>query len=206
MAPLRISIPTTHTDTSTPSKPYTTYEIRIDHPFPRNPTTLSKRYSEFAALDATLTSQIGAPPTPLPSKSLLGGTLSALGLGSTLGSPAQIEKRRAGLQAYLKAMEDSDDARWRASPAYREFLCLSDAGRGAGARDAAVPGAQFGKDRVRDGADWLDKFQEVKSNLASARRYLTERERADAATAQHEAGANAKRGLVRAGALLSALE
>lgn len=200
-----MSIPTTHTVSPPDSKPYTTYEVRVDLPFPQNPATLQKRYSEFAALDSILNSEIGAPPNPLPPKSFLSGTLSALGLGSTLGSPAQIEKRRAGLQEYLKAIEGSDDGRWRAHPAYRSFLNLSD-GSKSKKDEAHIPGSQFGKDRVRDASDWLDKFQEVKSNLSTARRYLTDRETASTATAQHEAGANAKRGLVRAGTLLSALD
>lgn len=203
MAPLRISIPTTHT-ASANGKDFTTYEIHVEQPFPRQATTTQKRYSEFASLDSALHSLVGAPPASLPSKGFLGGTFSALGLGSTLGSPAQIEKRREGLEAYLRAIETSDDARWRNTPAYREFLSLGSAKNGSAT--ASLPGAQFGKDRVRDGADWLDKFQEVKTNLQEARRWLTEREAATAATAQHEASANAKKGLVRAGTLLSALE
>ncbi|KAF2449918.1 hypothetical protein P171DRAFT_428044 [Karstenula rhodostoma CBS 690.94] len=199
MAPLRLSIPTTHTE-SDGGKEFTTYEIRIEHPFPRASTSLRKRYSDFAALDSTLRSQVGATPAPLPAKSWLGGFL---GLGSTLGSPEQIEKRRQALEQYLQAIETGEDGRWRVTPAYREFLGL---GSEKDKKAASLPGAQFGKDRVRDSTDWLDKYQEVKSNLQDARRWLTSREQATAATAQHEAGANAKKGLVRAGTLLSALE
>ncbi|KAF1971316.1 hypothetical protein BU23DRAFT_186029 [Bimuria novae-zelandiae CBS 107.79] len=202
MAPLRISIPTTHTR-SDGGKEFTTYEIRIEHPFPRQSTSTEKRYSDFAALDSTLQSQVGAPPSSLPSKGWLGGSLSKLGFGSTLGSPEQIEKRREGLEKYLQAIENSEDGRWRVNQAYRNFL---DLGSDKDKKLANLPGAQFGKDRVRDSSDWLDKFQEVKSNLQDARRWLTEREQATAATAQHEAGANAKKGLVRAATLLSALE
>ncbi|KAL5387947.1 hypothetical protein DPSP01_003345 [Paraphaeosphaeria sporulosa] len=199
MAPLRLSIPTTHTE-SDGGKEFTTYEIRIEHPFPRASTSLRKRYSDFAALDSTLRSHVGPPPASLPPKSWLGGFL---GLGSTLGSPEQIEKRRQALEQYLQAIETSEDGRWRVTPAYREFL---DLGSDKDKKTANLPGAQFGKDRVRDSTDWLDKYQEVKSNLQDARRWLTSREQATAATAQHEAGANAKKGLVRAGTLLSALE
>jgi regulator of vacuolar morphogenesis len=199
MAPLRISIPTTHTE-SDGGKEYTAYEVRIEHPFPRTSTSLRKRYSDFAALDAALRSHVGAPPAPLPAKSWLGGFL---GLGSTLGSPEQIEKRRHGLEQYLQAIETGEDGRWRVTPAYREFLEL---GSDKDKKTANLPGAQFGKDRVRDSTDWLDKYQEVKGNLQDARRWLTSREQATAATAQHEAGAHAKKGLVRAGTLLSALE
>ncbi|PVI04074.1 hypothetical protein DM02DRAFT_611840 [Periconia macrospinosa] len=202
MAPLRIYIPTAHTDSDN-GKEYTAYEIRIEHPFPRAATTLRKRYSEFAALDASLRSETGAaPPTPLPPKSWLGGGLGKLGFGSTTGSPELVEKRRQGLEQYLKDIEKSDDGRWRLCKAYQNFLDLGDRNK----KLANFPGAHFGKDRVRDSTDWLDKYSEVKSNLSDARKWLTQREQAAAATAQHEAGANAKKGLVRAGTLLSALE
>ncbi|KAF2680405.1 hypothetical protein K458DRAFT_311877 [Lentithecium fluviatile CBS 122367] len=202
MAPLRISLPTAHTE-SDGGKEYTSYEIRIEHPFPRATTTLRKRYSDFASLDSNLRSQVGAaPPSPLPAKSWLGGGLGKLGLGSTAGSPELVEQRRQGLEKYMQAIETNDDGRWRVCKAYKDFLEIGD-------RDKKLPnfpGSQFGKDRVRDSTDWLDKYGEVKSNLQDARRWLTKREQATAATAQHEAGANAKKGLVRAGTLLSALE
>ncbi|KAH7135531.1 Phox homologous domain-containing protein [Dendryphion nanum] len=205
MAPLRITIPTTHTGYEHPpdSKPFTEYEIRIAHPFPRTTTTVRKRYSDFAALDSALRSQVGsAPPVSLPPKSWLGGSLGKLGFGNTAGSPELVAKRREGLEQYLTAIETSEDGHWRISKPYREFLDLGD-------RDdkkiASFPGSQFGKDRVRDSSDWLEKFQDLKSNLQDARLWLTRREQATAATAQHEAGLNAKKGLVRAGALISAL-
>ncbi|KAH9873275.1 hypothetical protein J1614_005673 [Plenodomus biglobosus] len=203
MPPLKLSIPTAHDQTpSDGSKPYTAYTIRIEHPFPRAATTVSKRYSDFSSLDASLRSTTGsAPPAPLPPKSWLGGFL---GLGNTAASPEAIEKRRVGLEAYLRAIEGSEDARWRASKEYRAFLELDD--RDARNKVAGIAGAQFGKDRVRDSSDWLDKHSDLKSSLQDARRWLTAREQASAATAQHEAAANAKKSLVRAGTLISALD
>jgi regulator of vacuolar morphogenesis len=204
MAPLRISVPTTHTDSSS-GKDFTAYEIRIEHPFPRATTTLQKRYSDFANLDSALRAEAGsAPPSSLPAKSWLGGGLSklGLGLGSTAGSPELVEKRRQGLEQYLRAIETNDDGKYRVCKAYKDFLDLGDWDK----KVASFPGSQFGKDRVRDSTDWLDKYSDVKSNLQDARKWLTKREQATAATAQHEAGANAKKGLVRAASLLSALE
>ena len=202
MAPLRISIPTTHAEADG-GKEYTSYEIRIEHAFPRAASTLRKRYSDFATLDSTLRSQAGsAPPSALPAKSWFGGSLGKLGLGSTSGSPELIEQRRQGLERYLQAIETAEDGRWRVCKAYKDFLDIGDRDQ----KQARFPGSQFGKDRVRDSTDWLDKYTEVKSSLQDARRWLTKREQATAATAQHEAGANAKKGLVRAGTLLSALE
>ncbi|KAF2463242.1 uncharacterized protein BDR25DRAFT_273326 [Lindgomyces ingoldianus] len=206
MAPLSITIPTVHPPSPT-SKPYTEYEIRITAPFPRTSTTLLKRYSDFDALDSALRIQVGTPPpVSLPPKSWLGGSLGKLGLGigSTSTSPELLQQRREGLEKYLQAIETSEDGRWKVSKAYRNFLALSDLD-GKKERES-FPGSQFGKDRVRDSSDWLDKFADVKSNLQEARLWLTRREQASVATQQHEAGANAKRGLVRAGTLISALE
>ena len=204
MAPLKISIPTTQEQTPEQGKAYTSYTIKIEHPFPRAATTLQKRYSDFSALDSSLRSEVGAaPPAPLPPKSWLGGFL---GLGTTTTTPEAIEKRRVGLETYLRAIESAEDGRWRVSKAYKQFLELGEKDGANGKRAAGFPGSQFGKDRVRDSSDWLDKHSELKSNLQDARRWLTKREQATAATAQHEAAANAKKSLVRAGTLISALE
>ncbi|KAI4906025.1 hypothetical protein J4E90_010984 [Alternaria incomplexa] len=203
MAPLKISIPTTQEQTPENGKAYTSYTIKIEHPFPRATTSIQKRYSDFSALDSSLRSEVGtAPPAPLPPKSWLGGFL---GVGSTT-SPEAIEKRRVGLEAYLRAIESAEDGRWRVSKAYKKFLELGEKDGANGKKAAGFPGSQFGKDRVRDSSDWLDKHSELKSNLQDARRWLTKREQATAATAQHEAAANAKKSLVRAGTLISALE
>ncbi|KAI4658681.1 uncharacterized protein J4E79_006439 [Alternaria viburni] len=203
MAPLKISIPTTQEQTPENGKAYTSYTIKIEHPFPRAATSIQKRYSEFSALDSSLRSEVGsAPPAPLPPKSWLGGLL---GVGSTT-SPEAIEKRRSGLEAYLRAIESAEDGRWRVSKCYKQFLELGEKDGANGKKAAGFPGSQFGKDRVRDSSDWLDKHAELKSNLQDARRWLTKREQATAATAQHEAAANAKKSLVRAGTLISALE
>jgi regulator of vacuolar morphogenesis len=203
MAPLRISIPATHTeDDPTTSKPFTSYEIRVAHPFPRGTTTLRKRYSDFVALDSSLRSQVGsAPPAPLPGKSSVSGLFGKLGIGSTTGSPELIKDRQEGLERYLQAIEKNEDGRWRVSKAYREFLDL-----GEEKKAESLPGSQFGRDRVRDPSDWLDKYAEVKSSLQEARLWLTRREQATAAKAQHEASANVKSRLVRAGTLMSALD
>ncbi|EUC42137.1 hypothetical protein COCMIDRAFT_29208 [Bipolaris oryzae ATCC 44560] len=204
MPSLKISIPETHEETPENGKAYTAYTIKIEHPFPRAATITSKRYSDFCALDSALRSEVGAaPPTALPPKSWLGGFL---GLGNTSSSPENIEKRRAGLEAYLRAIETTEDGRWRVSKAYKAFLGLGDKDIGNGKKASNLPGSQFGKDRVRDSSDWLDKHAELKSNLQDARRWLTKREQATAATAQHEAAANAKKSLIRASTLISALD
>jgi regulator of vacuolar morphogenesis len=204
MAPLKISIPDAHEKTPEHGKAYTEYTIKIEHPFPRAASTVSKRYADFSALDTALRSQAtSAPPVALPAKSWgLGGILT-LGLASGTATPETIEKRRAGLEQYLRAIETAEDARWRVTKAYRSFLELDDKET---KRTANVAGSQFGKDRVRDSSDWLDKHADLKSSLQDARRWLTAREQATSATAQHDAAAKAKQSLLRAGTLISALE
>ncbi|KAH8719187.1 hypothetical protein GQ44DRAFT_624007 [Phaeosphaeriaceae sp. PMI808] len=206
MAPLKISIPSGHEKRPEDGKPYTEYTIKLEHPFPRPATTLSKRYSDFCALDAALRSSTGfAPPVTLPAKSW--GIGGFLGLGGGTVSAEAVEKRRSGLEEYLRGIEGAQDGPWRRAAPYRAFLHLDvNDNTNEGKKLAGYAGSQFGKDSVRDSSDWLDKHGELKSSLQDARRWLTTREHATAATAQHEAAANAKKSLVRAGTLLSALE
>jgi regulator of vacuolar morphogenesis len=206
MAPLKISIPAAREKSPEHGKAYTEYSIKVEHPFPRAATSLAKRYSDFATLDASLRAAAGcAPPAALPAKSWgFGGLLGlGLGLGGATASADAVEKRRAGLEQYLRAMESADDGRWRSAAPYRAFLELDDKD---GKKPAASPGSQYGKDAVRDSSDWLDKHSELKSSLQDARRSLTAREQAAAATAQHEAAANAKKSLMRAATLIAVLE
>lgn len=73
-----------------------------------------------------------------------------------------------------------------------------------------VSRAQEGKGPGEGGASdptvWLDVLREMKGLLHDARLYLGKRDGASTAQAQHEAGANAKRCLVKAGTLLGSLE
>lgn len=203
MAPLKLSIPAAHDQIPADGKPYTEYTVRIEHAFPRPATSIAKRYSEFAALDAALCAATGsAPPVPLPPKSWFGGLLGARTAAS---APHAIEKRRVGLEAYLRAIEGADDARWRVCRAYRDFLALDDPASSSN-RVAGDLSSLFNRNQVRDSSEWLDKYAALKASLHDARRWLTVREQATAAQAQHEAAAHAKKSLVRAGALLAALD
>ncbi|OCK80762.1 hypothetical protein K432DRAFT_36616 [Lepidopterella palustris CBS 459.81] len=208
--PLTITIPTTTTSpASLTSKAYTLYTIHLTAPL--RTTTLQKRYSDFASLHTLLTAEAGcAPPAPLPAKSWLGGSLGKFGFGSTAGSAELIEERRQGLESYLQAIEGAADERWRATVAYRSFLELGTGAWGKEGRNGSISaaGVRAGKDgiRIRDASEWLDAFAELKTRLQEARLWLTRREQAGSAAGQHEAGAGAKRGLVRAATLIQALE
>lgn len=204
MAPLKISIPSAHDATPEHGKAYTEYTIKIEPPSLRVPSAVSKRYSDFTALDAALRSEAGAaPPVALPAKSWGIGGILTLGLASGTATPEAIEKRRAGLEEYLRAIESADDARWRTCKSYRAFLHLDDK---ESKKPTNLPGSQFGKDRILDSSDWLQKHADVKRSLQDARNRLTDREQATAAGAQHEAAAKAKQSLLRASTLISALE
>jgi regulator of vacuolar morphogenesis len=196
--PLEISIPTTIL--SSDSKPFTLYNITLR--LPLRTYVVQKRYSDFSALHSTLTSQVSAPPAPLPSKSWF---------KSTASSPQLTETRRIGLEAYLRAIAEGPDRRWRDTSAWRSFLNLpsSSAGSASSARNELVNANQrlgMGSQAAADPQVWLDLHRELKGQLHEARLSLGKRDGATTAQAQYEAGANAKRCLVKAGGLLGSLE
>ncbi|GME54096.1 putative snare complex subunit protein [Neofusicoccum parvum] len=196
--PLDISIPTT--TVSSTDKPFTIYTISIRQPI--RTITLSKRYSDFTRFHADVTEQAGGtpPPAPLPGKSWF---------SRTVNNPAMTEARRRDLEAYLRAIENADDGRWRHTSAWRTFLQLgtqrSLAAPGSSPRHSLEPG-RGGNVGIRDPATWLAVHQDLKSNLHQARLALTRREQAQTAQQQHEAGAAAKKYLVLAGTAISALD
>jgi regulator of vacuolar morphogenesis len=191
--PVEISIPST--TLSATSKPYTLYNITLR--LPLRTFVVQKRYSEFATLDTILRSQTSlSPPLILPGKSWF---------RSTSSRPELTEERRKGLEAYLRAIAESPERAWRDTSAWRSFLNLPS---NTTASYASKPGAGtgLGDGAAKDPAVWMDVLREMKELLRDARSYLGRRDAATTAQAQHEAGANAKRFLVKAGTLLGALE
>lgn len=194
--PVEISIPST--SLSNTSKPYTLYNITLR--LPLRTFVVQKRYSEFAALDSTLRSQLSsAPPSPLPSKSWF---------TSTSSSPALTESRRKDLEAYLRAIAESPDSQFRQTSAWRAFLNLpsSTAASSSSRSDAHATITAVGAQGAADPTVWLDVQREMKGLLHDARLHLGRRDGATTAQGQHEAGANAKKCLVKAGTLLQSLE
>ncbi|EKG17311.1 hypothetical protein MPH_05377 [Macrophomina phaseolina MS6] len=195
--PLDISIPST--SVSSTDKPFTIYTISIRQPI--RTITVVKRYSDFVRLHADITEQAGGmpPPAPLPSKSWF---------SRTVNNPTMTEQRRRDLEAYLQAIEHADDPRWRHTSAWRTFLQLGTSMRGGGGENGKhnlEPGRN-GQLGIKDPATWLAAHQDLKHNLHQARLALTRREQAQTAQQQHEAGAAAKKFLVLAGTLISALD
>ncbi|POS72023.1 PX domain-containing protein [Diaporthe helianthi] len=200
--PVEISIPTTSVNSPPDSKPFTQYNITLR--LPLRSFVVQKRYSEFAALNDELVKTAGAgPPQPLPGKHWL---------KSTLSSPELTEDRRRGLEAYLRAIAESPDRRWRDTPA------SSGIGVGIEGRVPAINLHGPNAAAASDPTTWTDLYREIKGHLHEARLQLARRDAANdsgagsgpggkqGSTAAVEAGASAKRALVRAGSLLTALE
>jgi regulator of vacuolar morphogenesis len=200
--PLEISIPSTILSNTQNEKPYTLYNITLR--LPLRTFVVQKRYSDFVTLHSSLTSLVSAPPpAALPSKSWF---------KSTASSPELTETRRVGLEAYSRAIAEGPDRRWRETSVWRTFLNLpSSSGSGSSARgelEAAHQrglGTQAGQVAAEPHV-WLDLHREMKGQLQDARMFLGRRDGATTAHAQYEAGANAKRCLVKAGGLLGNLE
>ena len=194
---VEISIPTF--STAPLPKPHTVYNISLR--LPLRSFSLQKRYSEFATLHSSLTSQTGtAPPFSLPPKSFFAFT-------SSTSSPALAEDRRKGFEAYLNSINSGEDDRWRNTSAWRTFLNLPSStttrSNAASNLHSAVAGAGA---PIKDPVVWLDQHRELKSQLHDARLYITKRDQATTAQSQHEAAAEAKKRLVRAGTLVTSLD
>ena len=86
--PPEVAIPSTSISGEGSSKPFTLYNITLR--LPLRSFVVQKRYSDFAKLHSTLTSQVGAPPPePLPGKHWLKNTVNSVQL---------TQDRQAGLE------------------------------------------------------------------------------------------------------------
>jgi regulator of vacuolar morphogenesis len=191
MAPsLQISIPTTST-AEEDNKSYTLFHIQLALPIRTHETR--KRYSDFVSLHSTLVSSTGlAPPAPLPPKSWL---------RRTVGNPELTEQRRRGLEAYVRAILDANDARWRSSTVWRHFLGLPNE-----TAQQQQKMKQHNDNVISDPAAWLDLHRTVKDQLQEARQSLKKRDAAATAQEQHAISASAKASLVRAATGLATLD
>ncbi|ROV92292.1 hypothetical protein VSDG_07244 [Cytospora chrysosperma] len=214
--PVEISIPTTTVAAPPDSKPYTQFNVTLR--LPLRSFVVQKRYSDFTDLHETLTHQVGAPPPEqLPGKHWF---------KSTVSSPELTEDRRRALEKYLRAIAESPDRRWRDTAAWRQFLTLPATNGGSGASSSGVEGKLpainlngSNAAAAEDPTAWTDLHREMKGHLHEARLQLARRDAASdsggfgsggaakqGSSAAAEAGAAAKRALVRAGSLLGALE
>ncbi|PFH58550.1 hypothetical protein XA68_13551 [Ophiocordyceps unilateralis] len=195
--PPEIAIPSTSISDEGSSKPFTLYNITLR--LPLRSYVVQKRYSEFLQLHGTLVEQVGVPPpVPLPAKHWLKSTVRSADLA---------RERQRGLERYLRTIAESPDRRWRDTSAWRAFLNLPSSSTSNSAASAAgrVASAAAG---AADPGTWLDVHKELKQSLLEARQCLSRRDGCPDGgdgTAAVEAGAAAKRALVRAGALVAHL-
>ncbi|GKT88710.1 SNARE complex subunit [Colletotrichum tofieldiae] len=188
--PAEISIPSTILSTGE-SKPYTLYNITLR--LPLKSFVVQKRYSDFAGLHQTLTSLVGSPPPkPLPGKSWF---------KSTVSSPELTEQRRQGLEAYLRAIAESPDRRWRDTTAWRAFLNLPSTGWAAPPTRPRAPTASSPAAARGRRPDDLARPPPRDEDLARRDGAVD----SNNSTAAAEAGAAAKRSLVKAGTLANTL-
>jgi len=203
MAPnVEITIP--NTTLSHTSPPHTVYHITLR--LPLRSFTVPKRYSDFSTFHSTLISQTNAPPpAPLPSKTWFSRTISNERLR---------EDRRRGLEQYLQAINESDDGRWRTSPAWRAFLNLPTAvaSTGNGSMNTstrlhtAITDPASTNAPITDPTLWLDYYRDMKNHLHDARLQLSRRDQETTPQKQHESSAQAKSRLVRAGTMITTLD
>ncbi|KAF8450179.1 hypothetical protein BGX38DRAFT_512321 [Terfezia claveryi] len=205
---LKLSIPTASIIDTT-DKPYTVYNILVRLPLREH--TLSKRYSELLNFHQTLTTHASIPPpSSFPPKSYWPRTIT---------SPSLTEDRRQALERYLQSILESPDPRWRNSSVWRQFLNLPpswSAGSSSSSKGKGSIGAASGAggiaaiastgQPVTDAGLWLDVHRELKALLHDARLFLSKRDQAVSPAEQHESAAGAKRCIVKAGGILTALE
>ena len=192
---VELTIPNTDIIKST-SKPYTVYCISIRQPL--RSYIIQKRFSDFVNLNDLVTAQAALPPpAELPPKTWLKNTIS---------NPQLAEERRLRLEQYLYKINDAADARWRNTTAWKVFLNLPNstnsrvAASGTAGRLTGLPIT------ITDPSVWLDVHRDVRSVLREARQAFARREAATSAQAQHEASAEVKSALVKATAMILALE
>ncbi|KAI9659069.1 MAG: hypothetical protein M1821_002029 [Bathelium mastoideum] len=223
----KISIPNTSLSPATAtSKSYTLYHLTLPHPL--RTLTLPKRYSDFLALHNALCAQASTPPpAPFPPKSYL---------TSTISSPALTERRRQALETYCQRIATDPDPRWRETTAWKAFLELPAGSNSTSAHhtSTALVGDAGGastagtaRGPIRTSTAWLARLADAKGLLRAARQAVARREQQDSAgtadggwsggsgggggggggaSSWHEAGAEAKKALVRAGTLVAELE
>ncbi|KAG6205132.1 hypothetical protein E4U35_002840 [Claviceps purpurea] len=196
--PPEIGIPSTSISDEGSSKPYTLYNITLR--LPLRSFVVQKRYSEFATLHSTLVEQVGSPPPePLPGKHWL---------KSTVRSADLTHERQIGLERYLRTIAETPDRRWRDTSAWRTFLNLPSS---SSANNSAVSASGMVRPAATGAADpqtWLDMYREFKHSVNEARQHLARRDAASDSgnnTAAAEAASAARKVLLKAGTLVSAL-
>ena len=166
-----------------------------------------RRYSEFTDLHTELTKSVGAPPpSALPPK-------HAFAMLRSPKNEALLEERRAGLEAYLRAIVSAKDSRWLDTFAFRDFLGIP-IGKHPAVGDLAPGGSGDGAGGTQfTSSTWLDEHMDLQARVRDIRADVNRRdafaERGDVGGA-HATNVQAKKKLAgvltRVGALVSGLD
>jgi regulator of vacuolar morphogenesis len=137
-------------------KPHIVYTINIQANV--RSWQMWRRYSEFADLHTELTKSTGsAPPVQLPPK-------HSFSILRSLHNSKLMEERRAGLEAYLRAIIGSKEEKWRESFVFREFLGVPPG------RQGGPPPTQF------TSTSWLDEHMELQARIRDVRAAINKRD------------------------------
>lgn len=119
-----------------------------------------RRYSEFDELHTELTKGTGSPPPQLlPPK-------HKFTLFRTLTDSKIIEERKAGLEAYLRAIVSAREDKWREHYAFRNFLGIPIGRQGT----SQVSSSQFTT------SSWLDEHLELQAQIRDIRADINKRD------------------------------
>jgi regulator of vacuolar morphogenesis len=105
----------------------------------------------------------------------------------------------------VKGIEEASDAKWRTASPWRQFLGFPSNNSPSGREDENKESEIKSAPAMTANA-WLDRHATLKTQLQEARTYLARREQATSTVQQHEAGAGAKKSLVKANTLVLRLE
>ena len=148
-----------------------------------------RRYSEFVDLHTELIKSAGAPPpSTLPPK-------HAFAMLRSPKNATLLEERRAGLEAYLRAIVSATDSKWLDTFVFRDFLGVPIGKQQAGGDPDNSSGggsAQF------TSSTWLDEQMDLQARVRDVRADINRRdafsERGDVAAA-HTTNVQAKKKL-----------
>ncbi|ORY34337.1 Phox homologous domain-containing protein, partial [Naematelia encephala] len=168
------SITITSTQTVPQPKPHTTYTIQITTP--TRTWTVSRRYNDFVALHTELISSTGKPPpATLPAKHPWSLTRSAY-------DEKIIHERKVLLEAYLRAILNHRDPRWRQAYTWNDFLSVptasssrSNPNASSSTSAAAAAGVQGAPDHFT-ASNWLAEHSAVQTLLRLTRSALLKRD------------------------------